>query len=188
MTSPSVSDRPLTQKQGAFCLFIFQGLPQREAYLKAGYSGRGGLAVVDTEASILMDSPKVSKRIAELRLKAESAAVMDVHERKARLSEVGRSNLTDFIDKDGNITLKPSAALAELVIEDWRNSGDDESTRTKRLKLRDPIAAIAELNKMERIGAQDNQLPANINIVFAVGKGYQNQEAVIASISPTPPG
>jgi len=48
------------------------------------------------------------------------------------------------------------------------------------------LTAIAEQNKMERIGAQDNQLPANINIVFAVGRGYQ--EAVIGSSITTQPG
>ena len=177
------SRKRLTAKQEAFCIFYFQDRNATQAAIKAGYSPH----LVDTNVSHLLDNTRIRERIAECEAKAESDAIGTVSERKKRLTEIYRANLTDFVDGDGNITLKPSAAIAELVTEE--HIVDQEaslSIRTKRLKLRDPIAAIAEQNKMERIGAQDNQLPANINIVFAVGKGYQ--EAVIASISPTPPG
>ena len=92
---------------------------------------------------------------------AAAPFVMTELERKARLSEIGRANLVDFINSEGNIELKPSAALAELVIEDWRSGGGESESRSKRLKLRDPIAAIAELNKMERIGQQDTVVNLN---------------------------
>ena len=163
-------------------MFYFRDRNATQAAIKAGYSPH----LIDTNVSHLLDNTRIRERIAECEAKAESEAMGTVSDRKKRLSEVFRANLTDFVDADGNITLKSSAAIAELVTEE--HIVDQEaslSIRTKRLKLRDPIAAIAEQNKMERIG-QDNQLPANINIVFAVGKGYQ--EAVIASISPTPPG
>ena len=40
---------------------------------------------------------------------------------------------------------------------------DGEQITKKSLKLRDPIAAIQELNRMERVGAQDNVV--NVNVV-----------------------
>src|SRR3990167_7943151 len=180
------AQKRLTAKQEAFCVNVFQGMTQRDAWIAAGYSSNYNLAIVDTHACQLFNSDKVQVRFRELQSRAESEAIGTVMERKKRLTEIYRANLTDFVDGDGNIKLEPSAAIAELVTEE--HIVDQEaslSIRTKRLKLRDPIAAIAEQNKMERIGAHDNQLPANINIVFAVGNGYQ--EAVIASVSSSPP-
>lgn len=52
------------------------------------------------------------------------------------------------------------------------------SRRTKRLKIRDPIAAIAELNKMERIGAASDPgdgatYHLHIHVGTAEGEDYR---------------
>jgi len=147
----------LTAKQEAFALYLFQDVSQREAWKLAGYSTNYSMAALDVNASHLANLAKVKLRVKELRNLAATSTIATVIERKERLSEILRANLTDFIDDQGNITLKKSGALAELVID------EDELRRTKkRLKLRDPIAAIQELNKMERIG-QDEKPQYNDN-------------------------
>jgi phage terminase small subunit len=151
----------LTAKQEAFCVNYLTIKNATQAAIKAGYSSRTAYAI----GAENLTKPEIRDRIADCERKAESAAIGTVSERKQRLTEIYRANLTDFVDKDGNITLKPSAALAELVIEE--HVVDQEaslSVRTKRLKLRDPVAAIAEQNKMERIGQQDNVVNVQVSI------------------------
>ena len=154
----------LTQNEEAYALFLFQGKSQIDSYHDAyPTSQKWSDNSVYVEASRKANIPKILLRIKELRDMAAAPFVMTELERKARLSEIGRANLVDFVNSEGNIELKPSAALAELVIEDWRSGGRESESRSKRLKLRDPIAAIAELNKMERIGQPDTVVNNNID-------------------------
>jgi len=142
----------LTPKMERFALNLFQGLSQRSAYIAAGYSPTMLPDTTDRAAYTLSQNYKIVSRLAELQAKAVDAAVGTVLERKKRLTEIYRANLTDFIDADGNITIKPSAAIAEVVFEDWQGGKDKGAqSRTKRLKLRDPVAAITEQNRMEKV-------------------------------------
>src|SRR4030042_6113996 len=93
----------LTPKQERFVLNIFQGMSQREAYVKAGYSNRSKPETIDSHACRLVDSAKIMTRLAELQQAAEDAAVMNVRERKKRLSEIGRARLHAFIDSEGQV-------------------------------------------------------------------------------------
>ena len=178
-TLTQVQERNLTAKQEAFCLFIFQGKSQADAYRLSYDCERQPDDQIYRDASVLMDNPKVVKRLEALTDRAYLPHIMRVAERKARLSEIGKANLTDFVDNDGNITLKPSAALAELSNEEHIIDGQQKlSRRSKRLKLRDPIAAIAELNKMERIGAIDTVANNTVNILNVI-VGSENARAAI---------
>lgn len=155
--------RPLTVKQESFVRNIFLGMTQREAWIAAGYSHNYSLPNVDINACLLFNSAKIQLRYRELQNKADSDAIGTVIERKKRLTEIYRANLCDFVDEKGNITLKPSAALAEVVIEERVVDQEESlSVRTKRLKLRDPVEAIKEQNRMERIG-QDEKHEFNDN-------------------------
>lgn len=164
----------LTAKQEAFCVFFFKDKNGTQSAIKAGYSPRTANEI----AAENLTKPSIRKRIDALEAKAESAAIGDVVERKKRLTEIYRANLTDFVDAGGNITLKPSAAIAEFTVEEMVVDQEASlSRRTKKLKLRDPIAAIAEQNKMERIGAPDvppvQTGPTQINIIVASDKGKE---------------
>lgn len=167
--------KALTPKQERFALLLFQGVKQHDAYLQAGYSANQLSATIDRHACELADDDNVVARVAQLQAKAESDAIGTVQERQKRLTEIYRANLTDFVDKKGNIVLKPSAAVAELTIEDWKDWNKDGTTsREKRIKLRDPIEAIKEHNRMERIGTSDMLSQTNndnrtYNIVVAGG-------------------
>jgi acetylglutamate kinase len=79
---------------------------------------------------------------------------MSVIERKQKLTELARANLIDFVDKDGNITIdaQNNGALQEVTVTELSRGKDDPIyTRNTKVKLHNPIHAIAELNKMEHI-------------------------------------
>jgi phage terminase small subunit len=138
----------LTQKQENFCLNIVSGMTQREAWVKAGYSSKYAAAIIDKNACELAAESKIQGRIAELRDKAADSTIMSVIERKQRLSEIARGKTVDFVDKHGNINTEAenNAAIAEITVEESLRD-----TRTKRVKLHNPVQAIQELNKMEHV-------------------------------------
>jgi len=168
----------LTKKQEQFTLNIFSGMSQREAYIKAGYSINTSVAIIDSHACELAKNSKVLVRLAELREKAESDKVMSVKERKERLSEIARARLTDFVEcgLDGsfiNIGLESanSAAIKGVKTrteydEHGNEKGNDKvATKTTAIitdiRLHNPINAIAELNKMEKV--YDTAINVNVD-------------------------
>ena len=128
-------------RQEAFCIYhVLQRLPKTEAAVKAGYSRSS--AVHGT----LMTFPAVVERIKELKEIIATQSIMSVAARKAKLSEIGSANLRDFqqdgVMKPFDVKVEYPGALAEVSY--------DEGMLNK-IKLHDPVKAIAELNKMERI-------------------------------------
>ena len=151
--------RELTPKQERYALFLFQGLSQRDAYLKAGYSGKQGLEAIDENSCRLAKHSNILSRLAELQQAAEDDAIGTVNERRKRLTDIYRAQMVDFISPSGEPTLSKDiphhAAVSEFSITQM--SAGEEKVITKRtLKLRDPIAAIQEQNKMERIGTPES--------------------------------
>jgi len=148
----------LTQKQENFTLNLFQGMSQREAYVQAGYSDKGLPNAIDVHASELAKNSKVIVRLSQLREKAESDKIMTVKERKERLSEISRGRLTDYQESgmDGGwINIGPespnTAALSEIVSTTKYDENGASPTLISRVKLHNPVTAIAELNKMEKV-------------------------------------
>jgi hypothetical protein len=138
------------------------------------------VAVVDIKASQLAATDKVAVRLAELRKRAEDASIMSVVERKARLSEIARARVTDYqqLGADGAyINVGPespnTAAIAEIVSTTKYDENGGSPAVISRLTLHNPVKAIAELNKMERIGAESTTINVdNRRVVFVIGKGY----------------
>lgn len=161
----------LTKKQEQFALNIFSGMTQREAWIKAGYSSNYSMAVVDSNACALAHISKIQLRLEELQDKAASDKIMEVRERKERLSEIGRGRLTDYQEsgQDGGwINIGPespnTAALSEIVSTTKCNENGANPTLITKVKLHNPINAIAELNKMEKIYSGDTINILNVNI------------------------
>jgi phage terminase small subunit len=102
----------LTIKQEKFIDYLFAGLPQREAYIKAGYSNNSSLAVIDVRASELASSSKVSVRIAELKAAARSKLIADEIERKERLSQFIREDITN---KEGVVVRHSNIQAIEVL-------------------------------------------------------------------------
>ncbi len=143
------SKNTLTPKQEAFTRYLFEGLSQREAWIKAGYSSKYSVEVIDVNACKLAAQNKVQLRIAELKQKAEDKSIASVLERKQVLTEIVRGRFIDFMSKPTPEKLR-SAALQEIRIQEHTDK-DGESHKTTTMKLNDPVKAISELNKMEHI-------------------------------------
>ena len=148
----------LTQKQERFALFLFDGLSQREAWVKAGYSDRYAVAIIDSNACQLNKTSKIQIRLAELRQKAEDASVMNVRERQQRLTEIARAKLTDFMElgQDGSwVNLGEETPRGGAIQEihsttQYDKYGANPTVHTS-VKLHDPMKAIDLLNKMDKL-------------------------------------
>jgi len=176
----------LTQKQETFCINYFESGNATEAALIAGYSPKTASVI----ASENLTKPNVVARLQELRDAASSVKIMDVTERKERLSEIARGRLSDFMEcgADGawvNIGLDgcQSASLQELASKTEYDDDGAHPTVVTRIKLHNPIQAIAELNKMERIYGSDVGVTVNNqvnNIIVASEQDKRNVERVMS--------
>ena len=156
----------LTVKQEKFCINYFKLGNASEAGKLAGYSPKS----IRNITSVLLTKTNIQERIAQLQEKAASAKIMDVIERKERLSEIARANLTQFMElgKDGSwVNLGPETpnpgAIQEIHSRTEYDKDTDTNTVYTSVKLHDPIRAIDLLNKMEKIYS-DNAGTTNINI------------------------
>lgn len=172
-------DKPLTQKQEDFVNNLFQRMTQRDAWIGAGYSSNYPVAIIDQNACRMAGRSKIKARLEEMRQAAKSALVGDEVERKERLTEIYRARLTDYItcgpDRD-MIDVGPESpnpgAISEITSRtEFNEDGAGVAVITK-LKLHNPIPAIAEQNKMEHL-YETNGITQNINVVFVIGKGYR---------------
>jgi len=108
----------LTQKQETFCLNLFQGMSQRDAYIAAGYSPRQSPATIDRHACDLAKTDKILARTEELRQAAEDASVATVLERKQVLTEIVRGRFADFFaERQLSLLLKWTSPGRELTFE-----------------------------------------------------------------------
>ncbi len=172
----------LTPKQENFARNLFSGMSQRDAYIQAGYSSNNSLAVIDEHSCKLAAKDNIKIRIAELKTSAVDKSVMTVIERKKRLSELGRADLTDFMDTEGEPKLDKTVPNHTAASEYYIKTKIDKYGNpivTKSIKLRDQIAAIQELNKMEKIYSdgvtlQDNR-QVNIYTTDKLSEGKLKQ-------------
>lgn len=134
----------LTGKQERYARFLFEGMAEGKAYLEAGYSPKTGMATMAANASRLAKNAKVIAKIEQLTKAAEDASVATVLERKQVLTEIVRGRFADFMANLTKEKLK-SAALQEIRIT------EGEGGKTTTIKLHNPIQAITELNKMEKV-------------------------------------
>lgn len=145
----------LTQKQETFCLNIFKGLSQREAYIQAGYSTNNSTVVQDQNACVLLKNNKVAIRLAELNKKTEDAAIADKKECMQICTEIARASLTNFVEvgQDGawfNIDKTNLNSRAIQSVQSKTVVGKDGADDAVfiRVNLHDPLKAIDLLSKL----------------------------------------
>jgi phage terminase small subunit len=185
----------LTEKQEIFCIKYYVLGNASEAARLAGYSPK--YASVNTHQ--LLKSPLVKARLQELRQaeeemrqNLETELIMDVTERKQRLTEIARARLTDFMElgQDGswvNIGEETPKGGAIQEIHSRTEYDDDGSKPTvyTSVKLHDPMKAIDLLNKMDKIyseGAQINIDNRKIEITVVSEKAKELTEAIIQGV------
>ena len=82
--------KALTQKQANYARYLFLGLNNHDAYLKAGYSSKQKEATINHNACVLATDNNVVARLHELQKKAEDDSIMSVKERKQILTFLAR--------------------------------------------------------------------------------------------------
>lgn len=158
----------LTQKQETFCIKYFELGNATEAAKLAKYSPK-------TAAVIAMENlkkPYIQQRIQELRQTVEDATVASVLERKQILAEIARGRLTDFMEcgQDGSWINIDAEKMNTHTIQaiDSKTEYDENGahpTVVTKIRLHNPIQAIAELNKMEGIYEAGNVTNINNRII-----------------------
>lgn len=138
----------MTQRQENFALAYIETGNASEAYRRAYPRSRGWTdKAVHTRASLLLGLADVSRRVAELRAAAESAAVATRQEILEVLTRVVRACPADVLDAEGCVDLERLRALRqevqEVVVE------DTPVGRRYKVKLRDAIAAADRIAKLE---------------------------------------
>ena len=89
----------LTPKQEAFVQNIIQGMSQADAYRSAYSCKNMSDNAIYREASLLMDNPKVTQRLSELRNELAKPSIMSAQKRLEWLTEVIQSNEESTGDK-----------------------------------------------------------------------------------------
>ena len=185
MTTATAQKR-LTAKQEAFCVNYFTLKNGTQAATLANYSPKTAYSIAEEN----LNKPEIQARIAELEAKAESAAIGTVVERKRRLTEIYRATVGDFVDENGNLDIKGKDKLNTPAVAEIKTERTVIGIKTT-LKLRDPIAAIQEQNKMERIGAQDINIHNQnilVEVVFRdINSGKAKDDNPDSSSYPAPP-
>lgn len=108
-----MKERGLTKKQRSFARFYVEGFSQRDAYRKAYGCKDSKVSTCDVNASRLLRNAKVIEYVAELREKAESAAVLN---RRKRMIYLSRVVTTAPDDVDGNSDLCQELVTGEFGI------------------------------------------------------------------------
>lgn len=182
----------LTQKQENFCLNVFQGMSQREAYIQS-YKPNYAITTIDANASRLASNEKVLKRLTELREKTQNSKIASVIERKEILSEIARAKQTDFMicsadgvwmHDVGDETLN-THAIRQIQTTTMPFGGNDSPLKIllTKVDLHDPIKAIDLLNKMDGVYSDNTTVVNNdnrsINIIVQGEKGKKITEALM---------
>ena len=102
------SAKATRQRELTFVLEYFQTAVPGQSAITAGYSPH----TADAQASKLLKKPRVQARLAELRARAEDAAIISVTERKKRLSELAREEV--ITSKGQPMRQSNIAAITEL--------------------------------------------------------------------------
>lgn len=177
----------LSQKQEMFCINYFSTSNATQSAIKAEYSPASAHVI----GSRLLRTAKVKERLHELNEEARSEAIASVIERKEVITDIIRGRLSDFVDEDGHIDIQgreslKSAAVQEIKTTRWSGGKDERaSSVTTTLKLRDPLAAIAELNKMEGDYAPERHAVIGDILIEVV---YVDAEKSIPRLRATNPG
>jgi len=157
----------LTQKQIGFVLDVVKEIKPGQAYMNH-YKVKS-MSVADACASRLLKSAKIQAYYQKLLTKMEDESIASPKERKQILTEITRGNLTDYQETGADgawLNIGKESPHTKAISEITSRTDGKDSVITK-VKLHNPIQAITELNKMERIYSEntvvDNRT-VNINI------------------------
>lgn len=179
ISMPEEWQRLSPKKRTFVAHWLLNGGDREAAAIAAGYASHSARQA----ASKILKEPTTRAVLSKLTLEIQRHSVQQsgdeliatVAERKAILSAIGRGKLSDYVTcgADGVwfINVGPetkNAAAIESITSRTEMSGEGDGAKpvsVVTIKLRDPVPALRELNRMERIGNTIEQ-----NITVNVGK------------------
>lgn len=140
----------LSEKAQAFVTEYVKDYNGTRAAIAAGYSKNGAIV----QASNLLTDPRVQAKLATFKEQLKKTAILTFEQRAAILSEIAMGRLSNFVkvSAPGLVAIQAtedtlnSAALSDIdqrVLSENQGGG-----LITKLKIRDPVAAIQELNRM----------------------------------------
>lgn len=138
----------LTAKQEAFCLEFVKGIDASKAYRSVYDCAKSSDKTVWRSAKQLMDNPKVSARIAELRKPAAEAAQYDLQQAMLEAEEIRVGALKDGKFSAAASAVQLKAKMNGLLVEERKNQRTplqeltDEQLDAYSDRLADQHAAI----------------------------------------------
>jgi phage terminase small subunit len=149
------SFKRLSDRQKLFCKYVAEGDNQSTAAIKAGYSEKGNRS----RASRLIDKDEIKAEIRRLEEEITTPRMASVRERKIRLSDIARAEITDYFEVVGgqlqwkaNKEKPPNGIFSIKTITKTDRSGN--TIQTVSVKLGNPIRAIDLLNRMDGLYRQ----------------------------------
>lgn len=143
----------LTPKQLAFCREYIKDHNGTQAAIRAGYSKK----TANEQASQNLAKLNIQAKIKEAQEKAWDAAIMGRAEILARLSDMGRSNMADYVTPGGELNiskiLEEKPVLSEFRVEEYQ--GERSSGIKRKCKLESPKDALKELAKLQGLHAPE---------------------------------
>jgi phage terminase small subunit len=122
----------------------------KQSALQAGYSESHAAKM----ACQLLKKKAIRLRIKQNLQLARASTIMEVRERKERLTQIGRADLRDFVSIQGNQVCmkikgkKRKGTLRSLAIEETFDAKGNRKV-THKIQLHDPMKAIDMLNRMD---------------------------------------
>lgn len=152
----------LTPKQERFCLAYLETGNASEAYRRAYSAENMKPESIAVAASRVLSNAKVALRLAELRGRSESAAVMGRQEALERLSMMARTSLADLVefgsyelgeDENGRPIVQAAWRIKDSALQDPKQlAAIAELSASKdgiKIKTHSPLQAIQQLAKMQ---------------------------------------
>lgn len=133
----------LTDRERTFCQEYVLTLNATQAARKAGYAA-GSCGVRGSE---MLKKSNIREYLSKIRVAAESAAVLSLHEARVILADLARARVTDYLDADGQIEIhgrKGDRAVQSIEVTEHAD-GETATRRVTKFKLHDPVSAIAKL-------------------------------------------
>ena len=168
-TAQKIKRKPqeLNSRQRQFAVNLSTGMSQADAYIRAGYSpveARSNAAtLLNTNQSVMAYYERLCKRKEDVSLSKALEEIMQPHEVKARLSELARANLVDFIDENGKPKLSkdtPHHSAAKKYYRKTRKDRNGNNIEISEISLVDQVEALRELAKIHGLYAPSRHLVA----------------------------
>lgn len=141
----------LTPKREAFTVEYLKDFNATQAAIRAGYSVRTACS----QGERLLRNVDIQAAIQAHRDAAASEAIMTFEEACRRLTNIGRADLSDYIDENGNVDWKELRQSNPQAVASVEHVTMGDGAALRKFRLHNPVPAIERLARMQGWDAPD---------------------------------